>query len=313
MTDSTNPRGPSRRWPGDADANGLLWLVLGIGLLLSGASIFATSFAYMVQQWTSAEYSHAWLIPVVSLFIVWYRRHVLSGLLNRGSWFGTAVLAVALALCVLGEFSTIFALQYYGFVLALAGLTLAAAGGGGLRLLWFPIAYLVFMVPLPNFLQVKLSQDMQLISSFLGVEMIRWTGVSVFLSGNVIDLGAYKLQVVEACSGLRYLFPLMSFGFLVAYLFRGAIWQRTLLFLSTIPITVAMNSLRIAVIGILVEYYGVGAAEGFLHYFEGWSVFLVCLAALCGEAWILVKLNDRKGRLADYVRLETGRLEEKNP
>jgi len=311
MTDNTNSRWTDSGRPGGVETSALLWLVLAAGLLLSGASIFATSFAYMVEQWTYAEYSHAWLIPAVSLFVVWHRRNALRGLLNKGSWVGTVVLAAALVLCVLGEFSTIFALQYYGFVLALAGLVLAATGGGGLRLLWFPIAYLVFMIPLPNFLQVKLSQDMQLISSFLGVAMIRWTGISVFLSGNVIDLGVYKLQVVEACSGLRYLFPLMSFGFLAAYLFQGALWQRVVLFLSTIPITIAMNSLRIAIIGVLVEYYGIGAAEGFLHYFEGWSVFLVCLAVLCGEAWLLVKLNDRKGRLSDFLRLETADASER--
>ena len=129
---------------------------------------------------------------------------------------------------------------------------LAAIGVSGTRLLVAPLAYLVFMVPLPNFLMFNLSQQLQLISSKIGVVVVRAFDISVYLEGNVIDLGVYKLQVVEACSGLNYLFPLMSFGFLLACLYRGAFWQRALLFLSTVPITILMNSFRIGVIGVLV-------------------------------------------------------------
>ena len=90
---------------------------------------------------------------------------------------------------------------------------------------------------------------------------IRLFGVPVYLTGNVIDLGNYKLQVVEACSGLRYLYPLLSLGFLAAYLFQAPIWQRTLVFLSAIPITIVMNSFRIGMVGLLVERWGTAQAE----------------------------------------------------
>ena len=105
------------------------------------------------------------------------------------------------------------------------------------------------MIPLPSFLYFNLSQELQLISSMIGVAVIRLFDISVYLEGNVIDLGVYQLQVVEACSGLRYLFPLMSFGFLISYIYRGPVWQKIVIFLSTIPITVVMNSFRIGVIG----------------------------------------------------------------
>src|SRR5207253_2194127 len=97
---------------------------------------------------------------------------------------------------------------------------------------------------------IQLSQKLQLWSSQLGVAVIRLFGISVYLEGNVIDLGSYKLQVVEACSGLRYLFPLMTLGFIAALFFRAPLWKRSILFLSTIPITVLMNSFRIGMIGI---------------------------------------------------------------
>ena len=106
----------------------------------------------------------------------------------------------------------------------------------------------------------------------------------VFLEGNVIDLGVYKLQVAEACSGLRYLFPIMSFSYVFAVLYRGPVWHKIVLLLSAVPIAVLMNSFRIGVIGVLVDRYGIGQAEGFLHFFEGWIIFLSAASASC-SAW----------------------------
>ena len=120
--------------------------------------------------------------------------------------------------------------------------------------------------------------------------MISFFGVPVFLDGNVIDLGVFQLQVAEACSGLRYLFPLMSFGFLFAVLYKGPAWHKAILFLSALPITVLMNSFRIGVIGVLVDRYGIEQAEGFLHTFEGWIIFVACIAILYLEAVLLQRL-----------------------
>ena len=101
-----------------------------------------------------------------------------------------------------------------------------------------------------------------------------------------------QLQVVEACSGLRYLFPLMSLAFICAYFYKVPLWKRALVFLSSIPITILMNSFRIGVIGVTVEYFGKEAAEGFLHDFEGWIVFMACTAILIGEMWLLARLGE---------------------
>ena len=126
------------------------------------------------------------------------------------------------------------------------------------KVAFVPIFFLIFAIPLPYFLDAALSFRLQLISSQLGVFFIRLLQIPVYLEGNVIDLGSYKLQVVEACSGLRYLYPLMSLGFLTAYLFQAPLWQRALIFLSTIPITILMNSFRIALVGVLGDYWLAG-------------------------------------------------------
>jgi exosortase D (VPLPA-CTERM-specific) len=222
----------------------------------------------------------------------------------KPDWWGLAIIGLALIVALVGELATLYTLIQYAFLLTLVGFVVLTMGWRGLEILWAPLLYLAFMIPLPDFIQRDLSQRLQLFSSVIGVALIRFMGISVYIEGNMIDLGNYKLQVAEACSGLRYLFPLMSFGFLCAYLFTGRLWQKVVLFLSAIPIAVLMNSFRIAVIGILTETSGRDAAEGFLHLFEGWVVFVLCLLLLFGEAWLILRLSGRREPLADAFGLD---------
>ncbi len=286
-----------------------LWLW---GLLIAAAIVlvivFRQSLALMVGWWESPEYSHGYMIPVVALFLLWQRLNELPTATQRGSWWGTAALLAGLAAFLLGELSAIYTVIQYGFLLSLFGITLAFFGRSTMRVLWVVLVYLIFMIPLPNFLYFNLSSQMQLISSEIGVAVIRLFGISVFLEGNVIDLGSMQLQVAEACSGMRYLFPLMSFGFLIAYLYRGPFWQRAMIFLTTIPITILMNSFRIGVIGVTVEYWGIGMAEGFLHDFEGWVVFMGCLSILFLEISIFHWLSKDGTRALDRLNLDTPAL-----
>ena len=252
--------------------------------------LFYTSLLQMVATWGREEYSHGYLIPLISLWLIWESRDVLAKLQAQGHWGGFVLMLLGLVFGLMGELSSLFTISQYAFLVAILGLCVASFGWQSIRILWFPLAYLVFMIPLPTFLYNNLSSYLQLISSGLGVAVIRLFGISVFLEGNVIDLGSFQLQVVEACSGLRYLFPLTSFGFLCAYFFRAKFWMRIIVFLSTLPITVLMNSFRIGVIGVLVDHWGKAQAEGFLHDFEGWVIFIGCLGILLLEMWTLSKL-----------------------
>lgn len=237
------------------------------------------------------EYSHGFLIPLVSLYIVWERWGAIRASAAGGSWWGVPVLLIALILLVVGEISALYFFIHYSFVILLLGLALALLGLACARLLMAPILILCFAIPLPYFIEVMLTAKLQLWSSELGVSMIRLTGMPVLLSGNIIDLGVTQLEVVEACSGLRYLFPLMSIGFLLAYFYRASFWKRALVFLSTVPITIIMNSLRIAATGVLVDLYGVEMAEGLVHDLEGWVIFACCLVVLVAEIWLLERLT----------------------
>jgi exosortase D (VPLPA-CTERM-specific) len=238
------------------------------------------------------------ILPFVSLFLVWRQRDQLRDIPVTGSWYGLILVAAGLVLRAIGAFSTMSTVVRYGFLLVLYGLVLSFTGPKLFRRLGAPLAILVFMVPLPMYLTGMLTLDLQLISSVIGVWIIRAAGISVFLEGNVVDLGTMQLQVAEACSGLRYLLPLMVLALLVAYLYRAETWKRIVIFLVSIPVTVLMNSLRIGVIGITVEYWGRRMAEGVLHDFEGWLVFMFSVAVVLLVAYLLTKVG-RRSRWSD--------------
>jgi exosortase D (VPLPA-CTERM-specific) len=272
---------------------------------LVGGVIFYAGLDLMVTWWERDEYNHGYMIPLVALFLVWQKANELPAAMSQGSWWGFLFVITGLALWLLGEVSSIYTIIQYGWLLTFSGLVFALAGRRGMAYLWPALAYLFFMIPLPNFLYNNLSSQLQQISSVMGVAVIRWFDISVYLEGNVIDLGALQLQVAEACNGLRYLFPLMSFGFLIAYLYRGPLWHKAIIFLSTVPITVLMNSLRIGLIGVSVEYWGIEMAEGVLHDFEGWVVFMACLAVLFIEMSILNALSKSRIPVLDQLDLDT--------
>ena len=280
------------------------WVVVALAGA-AGIAAFLPGLRFMVQNWEQVEeYSYGYFIPLVSAFLIWQKSDRLRTLDLRGSWTGLLLIGMAVLLDVVGQFSAIRLFGQYGFLTAVFGLSVCFIGWRGTRLIAVPLAILFFMIPLPQFLLRELSEQLQLVSSEIGVSLIRMLGISVFLEGNVIDLGSYKLQVVEACSGLRYLFPLMVLGFLAAYFFQGAWWKRGLIVLSTIPLTILINSLRIGIIGATVEYWGSAMAEGLLHDFEGWFMFMVCVVLLIGEMAVLARIGGRPLSLRAAFGLE---------
>jgi exosortase D (VPLPA-CTERM-specific) len=269
-------------------------LLAAIAVIVALAA-FSGGLLSLIDRWIrQEEYSHGFLIPVVAAWMLWSRRDALIASIGKPSWMGAVVIGIAAIMLIVGELSAFFLLLHVGFVVALLGIVLSLGGFSLLRVTFIPIAFLVFAIPLPYLVDSELSFRLQLISSELGVFFIRLFGVSVYLTGNVIDLGNYKLQVVEACSGLRYLYPLLSLSFLAAYLFQAPLWQRALVFVSAIPITIVMNSLRIAVVGVLVDRWGTAQAEGVLHFFEGWVIFIACGVILAGEIWLLARFGSGK-------------------
>jgi exosortase D (VPLPA-CTERM-specific) len=279
----------------------IAWLVAIALAAICLALLFGNGLGFVARQWGDPEYSHGWLIPVVTLVVLWSRRRAILTTRPDGSWLGCGLVAIGLVGLLLGEMAFV---QRAGFVMlpvVLAGLGLAALGFRAMRFAWLPLLFLYFALPLPGSIYVPLSTSLQFVSSELGAGMLRLLGVSVYLDGNIIDLGTYQLQVAEACSGLRYLFPLASFGFLCAWLFNAPFWARAIVLLSTVPITVLTNSARIAMTGLFVEHGSIELAEGFMHLFEGWVIFIVALLVLFALMWLLARVLGNNRHVLDLL------------
>lgn len=302
---SSGNAGPiSKRNPVEILAIAATAIILGI--------LFWDAAQNLWRRWgNQQELSHSYFIPVVSAYLVWINRETVRRSIGGASTAGAALIAGALALLLLGQLTSIYLFQHLGIVVAIAGLVAAYGGLSLLRTVAAPVAFLFFAVPPPYWVITVLSWKFQQMSSVIGVAMVEMMNIPVHLSGNIIDLGNYTLQVAEACSGLRYLFPFLSLGVMAAYMFRGKLWQRAIIVLSTIPITILMNSFRIAVTAALVQAYGVEHAEGALHFFEGWVVFLFCLIALFGVVAFLARFT--KPRVNPLDALTTPDLKGSTP
>ncbi len=283
---------------------------LGFGvfvlLVISAVPVFWFGFQSLGRAWSTAEYSHGPIIPLVSLYLFLREmRRAPEQIGPAGSRLpGLSVIFLGLVIAILGNIMQVADIVTYAFIIWVGGVVLTVFGWKRGRTHWAPVLHLVFMLPLPQVLYWKLTIFLQTVSSELGVWFVSAAGVPVFLEGNIIDLGVFKLQVAEACSGLRYLFPILSFSYLFSILYRGPVWHKVVLLLAAAPITVLMNSFRVGVIGILVNRYGIEQAEGFMHLFEGWVIFILCVLLLFGLAVLLQRTTRNPIPLADTIDMD---------
>ena len=283
---------------------GMFWLAMSTVL---SAYFFSDGLSALAAAWTVPEYSHGPFIPVISLFL--FLRQLKEFPEQPGStkdpWAGFLVISAALTIAALGRLANIADIVAYATIIWVGGLLLVSFGWSVGKHFWPPILHLVYMLPLPGVVYYKLTAHLQLVSSHLGVEMLRFFDVAVFLEGNIIDLGVLQLHVAEACSGLSYLFPILSFSYIFAIIYRGPIWHKAILLIAAAPITVLMNSIRIAIAGIVAQNFGTEWLEGFTHFFEGWVIFIICIFLLFLLAWLLVQSRKDQIALFDALDMDT--------
>jgi exosortase D (VPLPA-CTERM-specific) len=281
----------------------LPWLVIAT---VGAIAFYWDGLASLGVAWQRPEYSYGPMVPLITAYMTLREIHHRAPLANPGSSVpGLFVVIFGLLLGMVGNLAQIPDIVTYGFIFMVGGLILAVAGvREGIRF-WPGWVHLFFMLPLPQFVFLHVSTQLQRISSIIGVGIVDAFGIPVFLDGNVIDLGIYKLQVAEACSGLNYLFPMFSFGWLMALLYNGPNWHRVVIFFAVIPITILMNSFRIGVIGVMVNQFGISYAEGFLHFFEGWVIFIACTLILYVVAWFLQRFLSFGGTYDGVVTVDT--------
>lgn len=283
---------------------GLFWL---LAMSIGAASFFSHGVVILLDAWGEPEYSHGPLIPVLSgiLFLRELKQFPPQPGPKDDRWQGVLVVIAAVLFAALGKLMKIDSFEAYAIIVWIAGVILISFGWRTGKHFWPSVLHLVFMLPLPGMLYYEVSTFLQLVSSELGVWFLRLASVPVYLNGNIIDLGVLKLHVAEACSGLRYMFPIMSFSYIFAVLYQGPKWHKAVLLLAAVPIAIVMNSLRIAMAGILMQYYGPEWLEGFTHLFEGWVIFLASILILFSLAWLMLWLNPRRMSLPEALDLDT--------
>ncbi len=261
----------------------------GIYLILVGL-LYSESLIFMVRRWGEEEFTYCGVVPLVVAYLFWGKRDMLQTLPSVPSRWGLLPFGLGVLFFLLGELGGEFYTTYLSSWLLVTGLLWLHWGWYKLRIVRFPLLFSIAMFPLPDVINNTLSLKLKLISSALGVHFLQALGITAFREGNVIDLGFTRLQVVDACSGLRYLLPLLILGVLLAYFFQAPLWKRVLLVVSTIPLTIMVNGMRIASVGLLYPVFGAQVAEGFFHDFSGWLIFMMSLMALLGEMWLLKRL-----------------------
>lgn len=286
---------------------GLFWL---LAMSIAAGVFFSHGVVILLDAWSEPEYSHGPLIPVLSgiMFLRELKQFPPQPGPKSDRWQGVIVVVMAILLAAMGKLLKIDSFEAYAIIVWIAGVILISFGWHTGKHFWPSVLHLVFMLPLPGMLYYEVSTFLQLVSSELGVWFLRLANVPVYLNGNIIDLGVLKLHVAEACSGLRYMFPIMSFSYIFAVLYQGPTWHKIVLLLAAAPIAILMNSIRIAMAGILMQYFGPEWLEGFTHLFEGWVIFIASIIILFGIAWLMLKLNSRKMTLAEALDLETDGL-----
>jgi exosortase len=232
------------------------------------------------QWWTDPNFSHGFFVPLFSGFVAWQERSRLARLSTRPSWWGLLFLASGLCVLVVGQLGAELFLSRLSLLIVLAGLIVLFLGWTFFRVLLFPWAFLLLMIPIPALIFNQIAFPLQLLASKVASTTLPWMGVPVLREGNVIILPAMALEVADACSGIRSLMSLTTLAVIYGYLMERKVGPRVLLALASVPIAVVANSLRVVGTGLLVQYWDPDKAQGFFHEFQGWLMFVASLAML---------------------------------
>jgi exosortase len=250
-----------------------------IGVLM--AVVYYHVLAKLVYDWwTIPDFSHGFLVPIFAAYLVWVKRKTLLNTKIAPTWSGIAVVALGLVVLLLGVYGAELFLTRISLVILSAGLVLGFGGWQLLKELRFALLVLLLAIPIPAIAFNEITIPLQILASKLASAMLPIFGVPVLREGNVIELPAMKLEVAEACSGIRSLISLFTLSIFYGYFLEKSTLRRVVLALASIPIAIAANAVRILGTGLCVQYWDPDKAMGFFHEFSGWVMFLVSLVCL---------------------------------
>jgi exosortase len=259
----------------------------GFLLAVLGALYGPTLVHLLEDWWQNPDYSHGFFIPPIAAAYLWRKRHVLRSLPAQPTFAGLLVVLFSQLIFIVGYLGADLFTERVSFLVLIAGAILYLSGWRTLRETSFVLLLLLLAIPLPRVVFNSVAAPLQLVASSMAERLLEVFGIPVLREGNLLQLSNQTLNVTEACSGIRSLATLITGGVVVGYFLPARWWLRPVFVLSSIPIALGVNALRVAGTGVLGQAWGEKWATGFLHLFSGWVVFVFASCLLLGEHWLL--------------------------
>ena len=253
------------------------------------------------QQWYSdADYSHGFLVPLLSAYLIWRKRDELAKLPARPSFWGMFVVLGSLAVLFLGSLGAELFLSRTSLIGVICGLIIYFRGWPTLRALAFPIAFLIFAIPLPSLIYNEIVFPLQFIASSFATRTLEILNIfPIMREGNVLVMPGMRLEVVEACSGIRSLMSLLALAAGYGYLAERSNLVRWFMFFAMIPLAIISNGTRVMITALMTHYIGPKAAEGFMHEFSGWVIFVVATVLFLALHSLTITIRKKLGWMPD--------------
>ncbi len=263
-----------------------LWKVTFLVLLFIGL-YYQTIFSMVKDWYNDSDYSHGFLIPFISAYIIWTNREKIFTIRIKPDNLGLLVLFFGLSLYILGITGAEFFTMRFSMIPVILGIVYYLCGREMVKSVLLPVGFLVCMIPIPAIVFNIVAFPLKLLAANIATNIIQFVSIPVVRDGNIIHLTDMSLEVADACSGIRSLMSMIALGVAYAYIFQKNMLKRTILVLCIVPITIITNVGRVTGTGILSHYVGPSAAQGFFHEFAGIVVFLVAFAMFISVATIL--------------------------
>jgi exosortase len=268
------------------------WKWVKWGLILAAFIwVYFSVFTDLIVDWINLpDFSHGFLVPLISAYILYTKKEDLASLRPEPHWIGLVILIFASILSILGRIAVEEFTVRVSIIVAISGIVIYLLGMRNFKKITFPILFLLFMIPIPSILMDQITFPMQLIASRISAETLQMMGIPVLREGNVLQLVTTKMEVAEACSGIRSMISLLALAVIFVYFRKYGDIRKYLLIGLVFPIAILANATRVGVTGIIAHEYGESVAQGFFHGFSGWLLFIATFGCLIIFDFVLSKI-----------------------
>lgn len=257
--------------------------------------LFAPAFIRLIEVWyNDPDYSHGFFVLPISLYMVWIKRQKLSILNKDISWVGFLVLLLSLMTYLVAYTIKFNTMVYLSMFFIIIGIVLFLAGWQVMKELLLPVFFLLFMFPIPNSYYIMITNPLKLMITEISAQLIGLLGIPVYQEGNLLFMAHYQFEIAEACSGVRSLNSYLMLGFVFVVICKKLL-TKMILIISTVPLAIGVNIIRVTVTGILAIFFGEKVAQGFFHEFTGFILFIIGLVVLYLEYYFIEGKSAKDG------------------